>query len=254
MASPLPDDAVQLDRFAPLLPAASAVPAYAYAMAAGFRRDSVADREPPDGWRQWSDVSAYPGARALPAQAFGSLEIALLIDGVPPAELYPLDVERALSRLAQLAPAVGERWWATSAQPALWLSRQRADFAAAWHHGLVDAQLDGRPVDFIWNEALVIADYWVIANGSQSIDVAVDFLRFATAPEIQASLSNAVPLGPVTPDAFAFVDPRLTRRLPTSPDHAGGVIRVDTAWWATNGDAARAQFDSWLDGVLPDAV
>src|SRR5699024_2625058 len=47
-------------------------------------------------------LERFPGARAWPGDpAFvdSSYEIALLADGVPPDELYPLDIERAEAKL-----------------------------------------------------------------------------------------------------------------------------------------------------------
>src|SRR5690554_5615970 len=48
---------------------------------------------PPDSWADFWDVENFPGNRALRNHPLATLEAALLADGVPMEELYPLDVD-----------------------------------------------------------------------------------------------------------------------------------------------------------------
>ena len=91
--------------------------------------------------------------------------------------------------------------------------------------------------------ALVLDDACV-----ESLDVALDFLAYATTPEAQAALARAIPLGPVTPGAFQFLDPKVTKNLPTAPDAVEQLIRRDRAWWAANKTEANERFNCWLLG------
>jgi putative spermidine/putrescine transport system substrate-binding protein len=95
---------------------------------------------------------------------------------------------------------------------------------------------------------LLIPDAWVIAKGSQERDVAIDMVRFATNPMIQAALAAAVPLGPVVPAAFDFIPGSLRPVLPTAPEHLDQLILVNTAWWARYRSEANEQFNCWLLG------
>jgi putative spermidine/putrescine transport system substrate-binding protein len=79
-------------------------------------------------------------------------------------------------------------------------------------------------------------------------DVAVDIISYATAPEVQARLARAIPLGPVAPAAFDFLEPRVTKHLPTTPETVDRLIRQDRAWWAANGEEANEQFNCRLLG------
>jgi putative spermidine/putrescine transport system substrate-binding protein len=55
-------------------------------------------------------VWALPGARSLFNRSFTSLAFALLADGVPAAELYPTDIDRAFRKLDRIKPHI-KVWW-----------------------------------------------------------------------------------------------------------------------------------------------
>ena len=69
----------------------------------------------PKSWQDVWDLSRFPGKRALYNKPNGgSLEIALLADGVPADKLYPLDVDRALKSLDKIKRQV--IWYDTNQQ------------------------------------------------------------------------------------------------------------------------------------------
>ncbi len=230
--------------FKPIAATQSSVPAYVYALVNCFRRDVTGVREHMESWRDWWDLDTFNQPRALPARALGTFEAALLADGVKPGKLYPLDIERALRTLEKIGATIGDRWWTSGEQPVVWLDRGDASLAAAWHHRVLAAQFDGRPIDFVWEEGLFVADHWVIPDKAAAPDIARDFIAYASTREVQANLALAVPLGPVNPGAFAFLPARLTPRLPTAPQNVDKLVRIDPAWWTTNGDAAQQRFDT----------
>jgi putative spermidine/putrescine transport system substrate-binding protein len=235
-------------KFAPLPAAPTSVPAYVYALVNCFRRDAVDARHQIASWRDWWDVETFTGPRALPGRALGTLEAALLADGVKREKLYPLDVERALGNLEKISDKIGDRWWTSGEQPAVWLDRGEATLAAAWHHRVLAAQFDGRPIDIIWEEGLFVADHWVIPRQATVPDIARDLIAYASTREVQLNLALAVPLGPTNPDAFSLIPARLAPRLPTSPQNVDKLVAIDAAWWAENGDATEQRFAAWRAG------
>ncbi|MEO9191552.1 MAG: extracellular solute-binding protein, partial [Acetobacteraceae bacterium] len=67
-------------------------------------------------WGDFWDVTKFPGKRGLRKGARGNLEIALMADGVAPADVYkvlstPEGVDRAFRKLDQLRPFLV--WWNT---------------------------------------------------------------------------------------------------------------------------------------------
>lgn len=249
LVEPVPDGRIDSKRITAVALFDGAVPAYAYAMVDAFRRDAVAANGPPDSWGKWWDVDAYPGGRSLPKGPLGSFEFALLADGVERDKLYPLDGARAIEKLRPISAKIIDLWWETGEQPLIWMDRQQADLTAAWHYRTIAAQRDGRPVDFAWTDGLLVADYWVVPRAAPAADVAWDFLAFASAAEVQATLATALPLGPVVDDAFPLIDQQTQAHLPTAPANRDKLIRADVAWWSANEVEANERFNSWLLGV-----
>ncbi|WP_368731231.1 extracellular solute-binding protein [Bradyrhizobium japonicum] len=56
----------------------------------------------PTTFSEFFDLQKFPGRRAVRAIAPRTLEIALMADGVPPKDIYPLDVTRALRALDRI--------------------------------------------------------------------------------------------------------------------------------------------------------
>ena len=247
---PLADDAVDRAAVAAFGGGPAAVPAFAYALVNAYRRDAIAAEEaPPRTWAEWWDAERYPGPRALARDAFGNFEFALLADGVPPEDLYPLDGERAIELLRRISGRIVDRWWDSGAEPVHWLGTERADLATSWHYRVIAGQRDGLAVDLVWNQGLLVADRWVVPTGATATEVAMDFIRYALTREAQAALARQVPLGPVNPAAFELLNPALAATLPTAPANLPQLLRPDVAWWAANkGDAVR-RFNAWLLGT-----
>jgi len=242
----LPPDLVDPVRLGPVPPVSGGMPLYAYAMVGAVRRDLGTPEELPGDWVEWSDLSRYPSPRSLPASPLGTLEIALLADGVARDRLYPLDIERALAKLDAYVASVGEHWWRSGDEAVIWLIQEAVSLAATWHHRATAAVLDGRPIDIVWRDALTVVDYLAVANGSPNLDVASDLIRFALTDEVQSVLGYAAQLGPVVPGAFRHIAPVQARRLPTFPERRDDLILVDRAWWGEQREATATRFDEWL--------
>lgn len=240
--------AINPEAAAPFGGSDSAIPAYAYALIGGFRRDAMTTVAPPMGWAEWWDATRYPGPRALARDPFGSFEFALLADGVESADLYPLDGERAIDGLKAISERIVDRWWDSGAEPIHWLGTQRADLASAWHYRIFAGQQDGLAVDLVWQQGLMVADHWVVPVGAREPEVAVDYIRYALSAQAQAELARQVPLGPVNAEAFRLLDPMVTSRLPTAPANLAQLVPVDAGWWAANRGEAMQRFNTWLLG------
>ncbi|MDP9367743.1 MAG: extracellular solute-binding protein [Chloroflexota bacterium] len=234
-----------------ITPLDRSVPAYAYGMVSAYRRETGDPDEAPQSWEAWWDRERFPGNRTLYKGAFGTFEFALMADGVAPDQLYPLDSERAIESLKRISGKIVNRWWESGVQPVTWLSRGQADFGSAWHYRVLAGLADGEPVGLVWDQGLLVADHWVVPTGVAT-DLTMDFLRFATAPEVQAALAQQVGLGPVTSSAFEHLDPLFTPTLPTAPENLPKLVRQDVAWWTANNVEANQRFNAWLLGNPDD--
>jgi putative spermidine/putrescine transport system substrate-binding protein len=249
MVEPIPADTIDRSAFSPVAMMDGAVPAYSFGMVSAFRQDAVVRIGEPGNWLEWWDVKRYAGPRALRRGALGTFEFALLSDGVAPGDLYPLDGERAIERLKAISGKIVDRWWDSAQQPVAWLENSYTDFVPSWHFRVVEGKQQGDQIDFIWNEGLLMTDYWVVPKGAENRDVALDLIHFATTPEVQAVLATDVALGPVTPAALDRLDRETRKTVPTSPVALESLIPLNARWWAANQDAANERFNSWLLGV-----
>jgi putative spermidine/putrescine transport system substrate-binding protein len=119
-----------------------------------------------------------------------------MADGVAAADLYPLDLDRALGQLDLIYGSIGDHWWVDGAEPVAWLGTERVDLSSAWHYRLIAGQRDGLAVDLVWDDGLLVVDHWVIPAGAASADVAADFLRYAGGIGAHRPSEPATPASP----------------------------------------------------------
>lgn len=226
------------------------VGAITYAFVLSWDRARLA--APPAGWADLFDTRRIPGRRALRRGPKATLEIALLADGVPPADVYralgtEAGVARAFARLDAIRDALV--WWERGSQPVQWLASGEVALAAAYNGRIAAANaLDGRDLGIVWRQHLSAMDSWVIMRGSPNRAQAVDFLRFAGQPEVQAALPRRIPYGVTARGADERLPREVLLRLPTAPAHAEGALRIDDRFWLDNIDRLGRRFDAWVGG------
>jgi putative spermidine/putrescine transport system substrate-binding protein len=204
------------------------------------------DKQGPQGWADFWNVDAYPGTRGLHREAQTTLEFALLADGVARGDLYPLDVRRAFRSLDRIRPAM-TLWWEQGAQPAQIMSSGDLDMVAAWNGRIERIRGEGATAEIQWNGGALSGDSWVIPKGTENLDIAMDFINFATRPEVCAAFAAIVPFGPVHVGAFDLLPTSIARQLPTFPANRDVQFAVNFDWWFNNREAVSAQFDEWFE-------
>lgn len=221
-----------------------------YSTVLAYREDAWPDLPMPTGWIDFWDLERYPGTRGLHRQAQTTLEFALLADGVAVADLYPLDVGRALASLERIRDAV-TLWWEQGAQPAQLLNSGDIDMVAAWHSRIERVRQDGVAAGIQWNGGALSGDAWAIPKGSANREVAMDFINFATRPEVCAAFASLVPFGPVNAGAFDLMEPDVARSSPSFPANREQQFIVDFDWWFKHQEETDTQFEDWLAAKKP---
>lgn len=209
----------------------------------------------PSGWTAFWNVSPpEEGASVDPAQAralqrspVGTLEFALLADGVPLTDLYPIDLERAFASLDRIRGNVLV-WYEDSKQPVELVIAEQVAMASAWNVRPWQLGVAGE-IGVQWNGGMLSADVWVVPNGAPNADVAMDFINFATRAVPAANFSRLVPYGPVNPDALSLLREDRLAELPTSPRNLGRQFVQNWAWWADNVESVTLRFEDWLLGT-----
>jgi putative spermidine/putrescine transport system substrate-binding protein len=206
----------------------------------------------PRTWADFWDVKKYPGKRGLRRSAKYTLEIALLADGVAPADVYPMlatdaGLERAFRKLDQIKSDT--IWWEAAAQPGVQLSAGNLAMSSAYALWFDPAQPRNRHFRIAWDESLYDVDSWAIPRGSPRLTAAYRFIAFASAPERQKVLSERLPYGPTNKKALPLLQADLAKSLPSSKSNLARALKVDTAFWITHGEALEKRFDAWAPQI-----
>ena len=198
----------------------------------------------PQTWAEMWDLKRFPGDRMFWKKASETLEVALLADGVAPAQLYPLDVPRALRSLDKIKSQVS--WWESGAQSAQLLIDGEASAGLAWNGRLDGPKTTGAPIDFHFNQALFLADAMVIPKGAKNKRESMAFIAFVLEPDNQANFAKRMPYGPVRTAAMEQLTPARRAIMPTSPENFGKGVLMNSTWWAENGPDAVEKFNTWM--------
>lgn len=202
------------------------------------------------GWAEFGDVVKSPGRRGLRKQPRGTLEIALLADGVPPAEIYrqlrtDQGVERAFRKLEQLRPYIV--WWQDEVEAARLLASGEVLMTSAPSAGVAEAARElGRPFAVQWNGAVTGIVALAIVRATPNLPQATRLLAHAADAKVQAAMAALAPLGPLTRGALEGMPPEQQARLATSPAALASGLPGDEAFWRDNLARLAQRFDAWL--------
>jgi putative spermidine/putrescine transport system substrate-binding protein len=198
----------------------------------------------PSSWVDFFDTGRFPGRRGLWKFPTGveTLEIALLGDDVPPENLYPLDVDRALDKLDTIKDRIV--WWKTGAQSQQLLADGEVALSSAWN-GRVQTEIDaGTPVKIQWNQNLQTADYLVVPKGTAHKEEAMSLIAYCVSGQNNHRLSEFIPYAPINKESISKVDPQVASRLPTAHREVG--VTYNAEWWDNNRQAVVKRFNEWV--------
>ena len=217
-----------------------------YAQIIGYRTDAFP--EGPQGWADFWNTEAFPGPRTMISGSGGLypfLEAALIADGVPVTDLYPIDIDRAFESLSKVRDSV-VKWWEAGAVPAQMLTDNEVVMAVIWN-GRMKALLDsGVPVAPQWNQGALATDVWAIPKGAPNKENAQKFMAFITMAIPQARLSKLIPYGSVNNASSQYMTPAELESLITAPPIVDQLFVYDSGWWADNADTVLNRWNEWI--------
>jgi putative spermidine/putrescine transport system substrate-binding protein len=211
--------------------------------------DATALKTAPKDWRDFFDLQAFPGKRALRGSPKGNLEIALMADGVAPKDVYATlstaaGVERAFAKLDTIKSSL--IFWKSGAQPIQMLSSGEVSMTTSYNGRVTNAvRNDKKNFGLVWNQSLQTVDSWVMMKNSPFVDLAYKFLKDYQKPERQKLLPAGQPIGITSVAALKDVEPSVLADLPTSPANAANVLQLDDRFWVDNTDALTARWAAW---------
>ncbi len=201
-------------------------------------------------WADFWDVAKYPGKRGLRKSERGALEIALLADGVAPADIYKTlatkdGVDRAFQKLDQLRPYIV--WWHNGAEAAKILGSGDVLMTSAPSGAIATAaRTDSRNFGIQWTSSLYDVLSWAIAKGTPDLRVAQQFLYFIGLPAIEARLVRQSGLVGPAKGLNEGLPPEIQAISPANPPNMTSALRVDAGFWHDNLAKLRPRFDAWL--------
>lgn len=200
----------------------------------------------PGNWMEFWDTGAFPGPRAISGLDLNmpDLEFALLADGVPMDELYPLDIERALAAYSRIRAEVVS-FYGTDALSANLLSTGEVDTLAI-ANGRIQPLIDeGGNYTIEWNQHMKVPSAYSILQGAANLENAHRFLDFALSAETQARFAGEIPYGPTNRNAFDLIAPEVAAKLPTNPEWNDQGFTQNVAWWGENTEEVTEAWNAW---------
>jgi putative spermidine/putrescine transport system substrate-binding protein len=203
------------------------------------------------------DLQRFPGKRALPNGPRYTLELALLADGVEPANIYSelgtqTGSDRAFAALDKIKPQI--LWWSKAEYAVAMLMQRKASMAAAFGGRVFRAVVGARQrLDELWDGQIYDLDLWAIPKGAANKEDAKRFIAFATEPERLAAQAELIAYGPMRKSAIALVGKHpaigieMKSFLPTTPDNFRKALKFDEVWWKEHGGELETRFKTWRE-------
>ncbi|MGF7159563.1 putative spermidine/putrescine transport system substrate-binding protein [Rhodoligotrophos appendicifer] len=188
----------------------------------------------PKSWVDFWDVEQFPGKRVMYKYMAGTLEAALMADGVPMDQLYPLDVDRALKKLEVLKPHL--ILWDTGASSQQVFRDGEVVMGQIWHTraNLIKKESGGR-FDFTFNQGLLQPGVMSVpVNNPAGTKVAMDFLASMQDPKSQVKLLELLGNGPANPAAEGTYPPELAAINPGAPENRKLMVLQNAEWYGAN--------------------
>ncbi|MHB0773861.1 ABC transporter substrate-binding protein [Bradyrhizobium sp. 1.29L] len=217
------------------------VPTYGYAL--GIAYDPSRTKPPANDFPQLWDVKNFPGRRALNSYANGTLELALLADGVPPNEVYPLDVERAFRALDRIKPFV-RKWFAASGEGTTLIQTNEADYTYTSQNRVKAAKDSGVSIDLSFGQNVLKFGCFSVLKGTKRKEAAMRFLEFVTRNAQQAAIGTKLGFSPMTKGAERLVSDEAKRWFP-NPDNPKSLVAQDK-YWAEKDQVLEKRFKEWI--------
>jgi putative spermidine/putrescine transport system substrate-binding protein len=217
------------------------IPDITYGVVLAYNTEKTGGQTPA-GWADYFDTTKIPGKRgAWDYSEGGMFEFALMADGVKPADLYPLDLERATKKLNTIKDDIV--FWSSGAESQELIGAGEVSMTMIWNgRGWSAKNIDQKPVEIQWNQQIVTADYLVIPKGSPNKDAAMKFIAYTACAEHNAGPSEFIPYGPTNKNSTP--NPAMVNDLSVTNADENSAYFDDT-YLAENFDQIDAAWQAW---------
>lgn len=209
----------------------------------GFNTDAFKSGRHPRNWVEFFDLKRFTGRRSLRDRVEPMLEIALLADGVHPADLYPLDVERAFRKLDTIKNHAV--FWSTNSQSQQLLVNGECSCGVINNGRIYNSVQNGGHLGIEWEQNLQSVDYLVVPKGAKEVSVAMALINTMTEARNQAKTANLMALSPTNEDAFKYIHKDVRNWLSTDPVNSEKGFVINAAYWRDNYHRLAERWEEW---------
>ncbi len=203
------------------------------------------------------DPEGFPGKRGMRKTAKANLEMALMADGVAPADVYDmLETEEGVDRAFAMFDKIKADiiWWEAGAQPPQLLGDGEVQMTTAYNGRIFDATVsEGQPFQIVWDGQVYEFEGMVIPRGAPNMDNALEFIKFATSTGPQAAASEWISYGPPRQSSSAIVGvyqgdgtTEMAPNLPTSEVNLKLALSSSFEFWADREAELNERLNAWL--------
>lgn len=203
-------------------------------------------KTPATSWADIWDPQQYPGAVMLERNAASyNIEMALLADGVKPAQMYPIDYDRAFRKLDELRKLRKIIFYGSGADLITKYQTGIGSIGTGWLGRVVNAKSAGAPIANETDDAILAYTSWAVLKTSKNTQAAMRFVNCAVTAQREAAMDITLPgQGPANVLAMKLLPPKIRNALPnpTSPQ----VLRSSIKYWSLHFDEALKRWTQWL--------
>lgn len=220
-----------------------------WATVVGYNTQKFASKRPTQ-LADFFDVKNFPGKRGLRRDPRVVLEWALMADGVSADEVYKTletkdGLERAFSVLDRIKANIV--WWKSGSDPIKLLDSGEVAMSSVWNGRMYRPIVEeGKDLAIIWDGQVWDIDSWGVLKGTDNLEKANAFIRFATDSERLAEQTKYISYGPARKSAMALVDEKVKAMLPTAEQNLKNALQTNAEWWATHHTKLSALFEQWF--------
>ncbi|MEU6262845.1 ABC transporter substrate-binding protein [Saccharopolyspora shandongensis] len=202
---------------------------------------------PPTSWADFYDPVKFPGTRGIMNYSKDAgMETALLADGVPGDQLYPLDYDRAFAKLDKIKSNV--RFYDTGAQQTQGLQSGEIDMMLAWPGRAYDAAKNGANLGVVYDKPLKYFDVVAVVKGAPHPEQAYALINALIGQRNQQAVVDRLPYGATNSQAGKSADPAINAFVTDDANTNGTIVVRDNEWWAKNLDEATQRWTNWVNG------
>jgi len=206
------------------------------------------DGSMPESWADMWDLNRFPGGRAFPNfdDPWRVMAAALLADGVSREDLFPLDLERALSKLDEIRPAIS-LWWKSGDQSMQGFRNGEYSIGQIWLTRAKALKSESRPVAWSYKAAFLVGDRIALIKNAANKDNALKLLDYwLNSPEAQAKVCDVLSCTPPSGAAISMMSAEARADMPSADEMENHVVVPDAKWINDNAALMLERWNTWI--------